>query len=130
VITGNPGDDTIDWQFVWRMNGIIDTGAGLAYQSSMTAAIWGRIGKIGEEYGEVTAALIGATGQNFRKGYTHDMSDVIAELADVTLTAILAMQHLRGNTSDVREALQAQQRYIAERAGIVHDPDWNHDKEG
>lgn len=54
---------------------------------------WGRLAKIGEEYGEVIAAYIGVTSQNPRKGMTHTMDDVRRELFDVALTALCAYAH-------------------------------------
>ena len=61
------------------------------------AATWARLAKITEEAGEVVAAHIGATGQNPRKGVTHSMADVEAELLDVAITALAALEHLRGH---------------------------------
>lgn len=52
-----------------------------------------RVLKVTEEAGEVAAAYIGWTGQNPRKGVTHDLSDVISELCDVALTALAAVEH-------------------------------------
>lgn len=50
-----------------------------------------RILKLREERGEVAEAVIGWTGQNPRKGVTHTEIQVIGELADVVLTAMLAI---------------------------------------
>lgn len=61
------------------------------------AILWGRISKIAEENGEVIAALIGMTGQNPRKGVTHNPNDVMEELMDVALTALGALEHMTGN---------------------------------
>lgn len=61
------------------------------------AATWARLAKIAEESGEVIAAYIGATGQNPRKGATHTQTDVEEELLDVALTALAALEHLRGH---------------------------------
>ena len=61
------------------------------------AATWARLAKITEEAGEVVAAHIGATGQNPRKGVTHSTADVEAELLDVAITALAALEHLRGH---------------------------------
>jgi hypothetical protein len=61
------------------------------------ARTWGRVAKVAEECGEAVAALIGATGQNPRKGMTHSMDDVERELYDVALTALAAAEHLRGH---------------------------------
>jgi hypothetical protein len=65
------------------------------------AVTWGRLAKVAEEGGEVIAAYIGATGQNPRKGITHDRDDVEDELLDVAVTALGAVMHLYGNSPDV-----------------------------
>lgn len=70
------------------------------YKTNALAQRWGRIAKVAEECGEVIAAFIGATGQNPRKGYTHNDADVLAELADVVLTAACAIQSI---TKDARK---------------------------
>jgi hypothetical protein len=61
------------------------------------AVLWGRVAKVSEEHGEAVAALIGATGQNPRKGTTHAMEDVEQELLDVAITALGAVEHIRGH---------------------------------
>ncbi|CAM3236095.1 MazG-like family protein [Stackebrandtia soli] len=53
-----------------------------------------RILKLGEEVGEASSAWIGALGQNPRKGVTHTRADVAAELADVAITALVAIASL------------------------------------
>lgn len=59
-----------------------------------------RILKLNEEVGEVAEAVIGATGQNPRKGVTHTWDDVQSELCDVVVTALVALRTL---TPDARE---------------------------
>lgn len=54
-----------------------------------------RILKVMEEAGEVAQAVIGAAGQNPRKGRTHDVDDIARELVDVAVTALVALQSLR-----------------------------------
>jgi NTP pyrophosphatase (non-canonical NTP hydrolase) len=53
-----------------------------------------RILKVTEEAGEAAAAWIGVIGQNPRKGVTHTRDDVANELADVALTALVAIESL------------------------------------
>ncbi len=53
-----------------------------------------RILKVTEEAGEVASAWIGTVGQNPRKGVTHTREDVAGELADVVLTALVAIGSL------------------------------------
>lgn len=69
-----------------------------------------RIVKVGEELGEVQQAVIGWTGQNPRKGVTHSVDDVVLELADVAITAMVAIQSLGRDAEDVVEA----------RANLIH----------
>ena len=60
--------------------------------------------KVTEEAGEVARAWIGTRGQNPRKGVTHTRDDVAAELADVVVTALVAIESLG---IDARFALEA-----------------------
>lgn len=50
-----------------------------------------RLVKLSEEVGEVSQAFIGYVGANKRKGYTHTEEDVAKELADVVITAMVAL---------------------------------------
>lgn len=79
------------------------------------AALWGRVSKVGEEFGEVIQAMIGATNQNPRKGLTHTMDDVTKELYDVALTALCAVIHINP-TSDPIERLSAHIERVTTRA--------------
>jgi NTP pyrophosphatase (non-canonical NTP hydrolase) len=58
------------------------------------AELSSRILKLTEEAGEVAAAWIGVIGSNPRKGVTHTPQQVAEELADVALTALVAIQSL------------------------------------
>ncbi len=57
--------------------------------------------KLSEEVGEVSEAVIGATGQNPRKGITHTWDDVEAELCDVVITALVALGTLTPQAREV-----------------------------
>ncbi|GAA2570744.1 MULTISPECIES: MazG-like family protein [Streptomyces] len=70
-----------------------------------------RMLKLSEEVGEVAEAVIGATGQNPRKGRTHSWDDVEAELCDVVITAMVALRTL---TPEAREVFG---RHLARVAG-------------
>src|SRR5699024_7983792 len=82
------------------------------------AATWARLAKITEEAGEVVAAHIGATGQNPRKGVTHSRSDVEDELLDVALTALAALEHLRGHDGRCPMLLADRLERTLRRAGL------------
>lgn len=65
-----------------------------AYQGQPLAQDWARVAKVVEEAGEAIEALIAWTGQNPRKPRRPEARDeLLSELADVALTAILGMQH-------------------------------------
>jgi NTP pyrophosphatase (non-canonical NTP hydrolase) len=53
-----------------------------------------RILKVMEEAGEVASARIGTLGQNPRKRVHHTAEDTGAELADVVMTALVAIESL------------------------------------
>ena len=57
--------------------------------------------------------MIGATGQNPRKGTTHTWDDVQSELCDVALTALVALRTL---TPDAREVFTAHLERVRERS--------------
>ncbi|MFF7471794.1 MazG-like family protein [Streptomyces sp. NPDC008092] len=60
-----------------------------------------RMLKLTEEVGEVAQAVIGATGQNPRKGVTHTWEDVQGELCDVVITALVALRTLTPDAEGV-----------------------------
>jgi NTP pyrophosphatase (non-canonical NTP hydrolase) len=60
-----------------------------------------RMLKLSEEVGEAAQAVIGATGQNPRKGVTHSWQDVESELCDVVITALVALRTLTPATREV-----------------------------
>lgn len=51
-----------------------------------------RILKLSEEIGEVAQAVIGRNGANKRKGFTHTDEMIAKELADVIITAMVALE--------------------------------------
>ena len=82
------------------------------------AQTWARLAKITEEAGEVVAAYIGATGQNPRKGVTHTMEDVEEELLDVAITALAALEHVRGHDGRSMDLLFDKILRTKARAGL------------
>ncbi|MFI7020489.1 MazG-like family protein [Streptomyces sp. NPDC050164] len=72
-----------------------------------------RILKLSEEVGEVAEAVIGATGQNPRKGVTHTWDDVQSELCDVVITALVALRSL---TPDSREVFAQHLERVTRRS--------------
>jgi hypothetical protein len=81
------------------------------------AATWGRISKIGEEFGEVIAAFIAFTGQNPRKPQDSDaLIGVGKELLDVALTALGAYEHLTDHQGLAIGDLFEHIEYVRDRA--------------
>jgi NTP pyrophosphatase (non-canonical NTP hydrolase) len=72
-----------------------------------------RMLKLSEEVGEVAQAVIGATGQNPRKGVTHTWDDVQGELCDVVITALVALRTL---TPQAREVFGRHLERVTERS--------------
>ncbi|KUO23049.1 MazG-like family protein [Streptomyces dysideae] len=72
-----------------------------------------RMLKLSEEVGEVAEAVIGATGQNPRKGTSHTWEDVESELCDVVITALVALRTL---TPDTREVFTRHLARVTERS--------------
>lgn len=72
-----------------------------------------RILKLSEEVGEVAEAVIGATGQNPRKGSSHTWEDVQAELCDVVITTLVVLRTL---TPEAREVLTEHVGRVRERS--------------
>lgn len=75
--------------------------------------------KITEEAGEATAAYIGMTGQNPRKGVTHTAEDVAAELCDVILAAATA---LHGFTDNPARTLGQHAERVGQRIADLPTP--------
>ena len=78
-----------------------------------------RIIKLSEEVGEVGQAVIGATGQNPRKGVTHSWDDVQHELCDVVFTALVALRTL---TPDARDVFAQRLAYVERRSLGSREP--------
>lgn len=82
-----------------------------------------RIMKIGEEFGEAVEARIGQIGQNPRKGVTHTEADVIAELCDVIVTAMVAINTLTGDPVVSRGHLAAKFAKLLARVEAMETAD-------
>lgn len=93
----------------------LDAGVSDLYQAAPLAQDWARVAKTSEEAGEAIDALIAWTGQNPRKPQRDDAGgELLAELADVALTGIYAIQHF---TKDVDETL----RIVHDRLALHHE---------
>lgn len=98
--------------------------------ASAEAQQWGRLAKVGEEFGEAIQAFIGYTNQNPRKGYYATKDAVIKELLDVALTALAAVEHFTGNAGTSVERFYSHTNDTMRRAataGMI-DPRDHEDK--
>ncbi|EMF02238.1 hypothetical protein H340_02019 [Streptomyces mobaraensis NBRC 13819 = DSM 40847] len=106
-MTSTPAEDSALWATARRSAAALDAANGTGPHETALRLI-----KLSEEVGEVHQAYIGMTGQNPRKGVTHDRSDVAAELCDVIITAATAL-HLF--TDDPAGALEEHARRVGRR---------------
>ena len=99
-----------------RADAWLDHGAFPDYQFMSLAQDWARVAKISEEHGEAIAQLILATGQNPRKGKVPEAFErMLAELGDVALTAILAIQHFTKDADETEQVLHAAMEKLESR---------------
>jgi hypothetical protein len=76
-----------------------------------------RLLKLSEEVGEAAEAFIGMNGLNSRKGVCRSRDDLLAELADVIITAAVAMSGVTGGDIDeARRHLEQRLTVVTERA--------------
>jgi NTP pyrophosphatase (non-canonical NTP hydrolase) len=73
--------------------------------------------KLTEETGEAAEAFIGMHGLNSRKGVCRSRDDLLAELADVIITAAVAMTGVTGgDVAEARNHLEHRLAVVTERA--------------
>lgn len=78
-----------------------------------------RILKLTEEVGEAAEALIGMRGLNARKGVCHTHDDLLDELADVIITAAVAMSAVAdGRVDEARSHFERRLEIVTARAGL------------
>jgi len=77
-----------------------------------------RLLKLTEEVGEVADAFIGMQGLSGRKGVCRTPDDLLAELADVIITAAVAMSGVTGDVDEARSHLERCLAAVTERAGL------------
>ncbi len=73
--------------------------------------------KLTEETGEAAEAYIGMHGLNSRKGVCRSRDDLLAELADVIITAAVTMTSVTGgDVEEARSHLEQRLAVVTERA--------------
>jgi NTP pyrophosphatase (non-canonical NTP hydrolase) len=89
-----------------RVDAFIDHKAGAVYKEQPLALDWVRLAKVAEESGEAVDALIVLTAANPRKKSSKTLDDVLDELGDTAMAAILAVQHFTKDTERTAEVLR------------------------
>jgi NTP pyrophosphatase (non-canonical NTP hydrolase) len=74
--------------------------------------------KLSEEVGEVAEAYLGMNGFNRRKGINHTRDDLMGELADVIITASIALVRLAGGPAAARDTFDAHLDGVLARCGL------------
>lgn len=78
--------------------------------------------KLSEEVGEVAEAYLGMTGLNPRKGFSHTREDLVGEVADVIISAAVAIVRLSGDPRAARDAFEAHLAAVVSPAGLAAPP--------
>jgi predicted house-cleaning noncanonical NTP pyrophosphatase (MazG superfamily)/NTP pyrophosphatase (non-canonical NTP hydrolase) len=86
------------------------------------APIEAQLLKLSEEVGEVAEAYLGMTGLNPRKGVSHTRPDIVGEVADVIISAAVAIVRLAGDPRAARDAFAAHLAAVLARAGLEAVP--------
>jgi NTP pyrophosphatase (non-canonical NTP hydrolase) len=95
------------WEQVGRLH---------SYHRDVPAEV--RLLKLTEEVGEAAEAFIGMRGLNSRKGTCRSRDDLLAELADVIITAAITMSGIAGDVDEARSHLERRLAAVTERAGL------------
>lgn len=94
----------------------LDGGVAPRYLDQPLAQDLARVLKIGEELGEAIEALIALTGQNPRKPIRAQAKDeLLGELADTAITAILAIQHFTKDADETAAVVLGKFAYVYDR---------------
>lgn len=105
-------------------DGWLDGRVGDVYSTQPIAQDWARVAKVAEEAGEAIEALISWTGQNPRKPQRDEArEDLLTELADVAITAALAIQHFTKNVDATADILSVRLATLYQRMRDA-DPEW------
>ncbi|WP_405011954.1 MazG-like family protein [Kitasatospora sp. NBC_01539] len=105
--------ESSSWDSIDRLVGWLDGASALPPGEERLL----RVLKLSEEVGEVAQAVIGATGQNPRKGVTNGWDEVEKELCDVVVSALVALRTL---TPDAAGVFARRLAAIEERSLAAH----------
>jgi hypothetical protein len=94
----------------------LDGNVSALYAAQPAAQHWARVAKVNEEAGEAIQALIAWTGQNPRKAQREEArGELLNELADVAITAVLGMQHFVKDADETLALVRTRFEYLYER---------------
>lgn len=104
------------WNTVFNVDIRLDRDVSTIYLDQPLAQDWARVSKVIEELGEAIAELISWTGQNPRKPQDSEaLGKLLAELADVSATAILAIQHFTKDPIITKNICESRMSRIGQR---------------
>ena len=105
---------------IQRIDEWLDGAVAETYKDQPLAQDWARVAKTVEEAGEAVEALIALTGQNPRKPQRDEArQELIDELADVALTAVLAIQHFEKDSDATAAIVRDRLSRLYERAALA-----------
>jgi NTP pyrophosphatase (non-canonical NTP hydrolase) len=102
-----PDEEELVWDEVGRLH---------AHHGDVPVEI--RLLKLTEEVGEAAEAFIGVHGLNSRKGVCRSRDDLLDELADVIITAAVAMSGVTGDVDEARSHLERRLATVSARVGL------------
>ena len=101
--------------YVREVDAHLDANTSQPYRDEPLAGHWARVTKVGEEAGEVWAALSKLTGENPRKGVCGTEDELLGELGDTAMAAMCAIQHLTKDAGRTQAVLAAAINKAADR---------------
>lgn len=106
----------MNWNKILALDTWLDRNCSDVYKQQPLAQDWARVAKAGEEVGEAIEKLISYTGQNPRKEPKPEAYyEMLDELSDVALTALLAITHFTKDTRTTEAILNDRLTYLYER---------------
>jgi hypothetical protein len=96
-----------DWARVAKLAEELGEMREASHGQNLSAADHERFGALEEAIGRSISALIGATGQNPRKGVTGTQGEMLSELVDVICTGLFALQHFTQDAEATADLVEA-----------------------
>jgi hypothetical protein len=87
-------------------------------RSDAEESMWDEVGQLHAYHGEVPAEIRLLKRLNKRKGVCRSREDLLDELADVIITAAVAMSGITGDADEARSHFERRLATVTERAGL------------